>query len=163
VTEPPERPLDIQELFAALARHGVAYLVIGGVAVQVHGHRRTTKDLDVAPAPGADNAVRLAAALAELEARPADGAPGWVPDPEQLAIAAIVPALLTMHGQLHIVPEPRGGNDWDAMRKRALVVDLEEIAVPIAALDDLIRMKLATGRPGDLDDVAVLAAIDRGR
>jgi hypothetical protein len=37
-----DRPLDLGELIAALARHGVDYLVIGGVAAQVHGHRRTT-------------------------------------------------------------------------------------------------------------------------
>ncbi|HEX6687641.1 MAG TPA: hypothetical protein VF085_03125 [Solirubrobacterales bacterium] len=35
-------PLDIGELIAVLARHNVDYVVIGGVAAQVHGHRRTT-------------------------------------------------------------------------------------------------------------------------
>ncbi len=51
----PQRALDLRELFAALAEHGVDYLVIGGVAAQVHGRRRTTMDLDVTPAPDADN------------------------------------------------------------------------------------------------------------
>jgi hypothetical protein len=105
----------------------------------------------------------LAGALAELKARPAAENPGWSPNPEQLEVAAVVPALLTIHGELHVIPEPKGAADWDAMRGRALVVELEKVPVPIVALDDLIRMKLASGRPRDLDDVAVLTAIDRDR
>lgn len=93
-----DRPLDLGELFAALARHGVDYLVIGGVATQVHGHRRTTMDLDLTPDPSPENLRRLGAALADLEARPRDAgaekAELPVSDPERLAIAAIVPPCL---------------------------------------------------------------------
>ncbi len=39
---------------------------------------------------------------------------------------------------------------------RALEVELGSITVPVAGLDDLIRMKLARGRPIDLEDVAAL-------
>lgn len=74
----PERPLDLQQMFAALAEHRIDYVVIGGVAVQVHGHRRTTRDLDVIPAPDEENLDRLANALRELEAHPRD-LPGELP------------------------------------------------------------------------------------
>jgi len=156
-------PLDVQGLLEALSRHRVEYLVIGGVAVQVQGHRRTTKDLDLMPAPGAENAAKLAAALDELGAR-AVAASGEAPSPVspgQLALAGVVPPLLTTHGELHLLPEPKGAAEWTAMRERALVVDLDGIDVAIVGLDDLIRMKLAAGRPSDLDDVAVLTAIER--
>lgn len=53
----PGAPLDLRELLATLQRHEVDYTVIGGVAVQVHGHRRTTKDLDVIPDPAALTAL----------------------------------------------------------------------------------------------------------
>ena len=146
-----ERPLDLGELIAALARHGVHYVVIGGVATQVHGHRRTTMDLDVTPDPDPENLQRLGVALAELEARPRDaaseGAEISVSDPERLAIAAIVPPLLTRHGQIHILKEPKGARGFEEMRERALVVDLDGIEVAIVSLDDLIRMKRAAGRP----------------
>lgn len=156
---------DIEELIATLARHGVEYLVIGGVAVQVHGHRRTTMDLDVTPDPDPENLRRLGAALAELEARPAEGGDGDVEiavgDPGRLAVAAIVPPLLTRHGQLHILKEPKGGRAFGEMRARALVVELEGKEVAIVALDDLIRMKRAAGRPSDEDDVEVLLEVER--
>jgi hypothetical protein len=161
--EAPGRPLDIGRLFGVLERHGVEYLVIGGVAVQVHGHRRTTKDLDVMPAPGGENASRLAAALDDLEARVVGGGGQRLTaaDAEQLSLVPVVPSLLTEHGELHVLPEPEGAGAWDAMRERALVVDLDGVGVAIVALDDLLRMKLAAGRPADLDDVAVLTALER--
>jgi hypothetical protein len=157
-----ERPLDLNRLLETLARHGVDYVAIGGVAVQVHGHRRTTMDLDLVPGPSPENLHRLASALDELEARPRDATPGEaqmsVADTERLAIAAIVPPLSTRHGQLHIVNEPKGARPFDDLRDAALVVEVEGIEIPIVALDDLLRMKRASGRRADLEDIAALTA-----
>lgn len=161
-----ERPLNLGELIAVLARHDVDYVVIGGVATQVHGHRRTTMDLDLTPDPDPENLRRLGAALTELEARPVNGMEVGeisVTDPERLAIAAIVPPLHTRHGQVHVLKEPKGARPFDEMRERALVVDLDGTDVAIVSLDDLIRMKRAAGRPGDLDDIATLTGVERQR
>jgi hypothetical protein len=159
-----ERPLDLNALLRVLAGHGVDYVVIGGIAVQVHGHRRTTMDLDLVPDPDPDNLQRLSAVLEELEARPRDAPAGAsevsVADPERLAMAAVVPPLSTRHGQLHILPQPKGSRPFDALREAALVIEIEGVEIAIASLDDLIRMKRAAGRPGDLDDIAALTAAD---
>jgi predicted nucleotidyltransferase len=154
---PPTAALDLRALLATLHRHGVDYTVIGGVAVQVHGHRRTTKDLDVVARPDRDNLVRLAAALTELEARPRD-VPGGAPSADQLAAAPIVPPLTTAHGELHILRDVPGAPVYADLRARALVVKLDGIAVPIAGLDDLIAMKRASGRAADERDIAALLA-----
>lgn len=145
-------------LLAVLSQHRVEYTVIGGVAVQVHGHRRTTRDLDVIPRPAPANLRRLAAALAELEARPRDFPGADVPSAEQLAAAAIVPPLTTNHGELHILNDVPGAAAYDRLRTRALVIDLDGIELAIAGLDDLISMKRASGRPTDLSDIAALIA-----
>ncbi|HZL05503.1 MAG TPA: hypothetical protein VFE45_08805, partial [Coriobacteriia bacterium] len=84
-----------------------------------------------------------------------------VADPERLAIAAIVPPLMTRHGEIHILKQPKGARPFDEMRERALVVDLDGNEIAIVSLDDLIRMKRAAGRPGDLDDIAALAEVER--
>lgn len=161
----PERPLDVLRLLETLGRHQVEYLVVGGVAVQVHGHRRTTKDLDLVPAPSRGNHERLAAALDELEARQRDIDPGRTEvrptDPERLRIAPIVPPLTTTHGEVHVLNEPKGGAPYEELRSRALVIDLDGVEIAIVGLDDLIRMKRAAGRPEDLEDIAVLTAIER--
>lgn len=157
---PPEAPLDLRALLLTLDRHAVDYTVIGGVAVQVHGHRRTTKDLDVVPAPEQANLVRLTAALVELGARPRDIPGGGVPTVEQLTTAPIVPPLVTRHGELHILRDVPGAPSYEDLRARALVVEFEGIALAIAGLDDLIAMKRAVGRPADIRDIAALTAID---
>ena len=156
MSEPAERPLDVRQLIATLARHGVRFTVIGGIAVQVHGHRRTTKDLELIPDPADDNYRRLAAALEELEARPRDIPGAGAPPAEQLASAPVVPPLLTRHGELHILNEVPGAAPYPELRARALVLELDGIEIAIAGLDDVIAMKRATGREADLADIAVL-------
>lgn len=160
MSEISERPLDLRELFRVLADHGVDYLVIGGVAAQVHGRRRTTKDLDVTPSPDPENFERLSAALVALDAHPVELGPSApTPTAEQLSIAPVVPPLTTRHGDLHILNEVPGATAFTEMRARALTTDLDGIAVQIVSVNDLIRMKQTTGRPGDIEDIQALTAV----
>ena len=82
--------------FAVLAEHRVDYVVVGGVAVQVHGHVRMTNDLDLIPAPDRANLTRLAEALNELEG------PVLNPGSEKLRISTSMLARAT-HWQLERV------------------------------------------------------------
>lgn len=162
MSESPERPLDLRELFRVLDEHGVDYLVIGGVAAQVHGRRRTTKDLDVTPAPDPDNFTRLAAALVALDAHPAELGPSApTPTAERLRLAPVVPPLTTRHGELHILNDVPGATVYAEMRTRALSTDLDGITMHIVGVDDLIRMKQAVGRPSDIEDIEALTTIAR--
>lgn len=157
---PPSAALDLRELLATLDRHHVEYTIIGGIAVQVHGHRRTTKDLDVIPAPDDENLGHLHAALNELGARPRDIPGGPVPTTQQLATAAIVPPLTTRHGELRILRDVPGAPAYADLRERALHIEFDGISLAIAGLDDLLSMKRADGRPADIRDIAVLTASD---
>ncbi len=162
MTDAAARPLDLRELFRVLDEHGVDYLVIGGVAAQVHGRRRTTKDLDITPAPELDNFTRLTAALVALDAHPAEVGPGApTPTAEQLRIAPVVPPLITRHGELHILNDVPGATVYAEMRTRALSTDLDGITTYIVSVDDLIRMKQAVGRQSDLEDIEAFMRIAR--
>lgn len=156
--ELPATPMDVGELLATLSRHQVEYTVIGGVAVQIHGHRRTTMDLDVIPEPSEENLERLARALVELRAHPRD-LPGGPPTAEHLASAPIVPPLATTHGELHILRDVPGARAYDTLRSQALVIEFKGITLAIAGIDDLIAMKRAAGRPTDHRDIAALTAL----
>lgn len=156
---PAERaPFDLARLFAVLGEHGVDYVVIGGVAVQVHGVGRTTFDLDVIPDPAPANLRRLAAALVALDARPADLPTAPPPTEEQLAVAAIVPPLTTAHGDLHILNDVPGVPVYADLRARALEVELDGVRLAFAGREDLVLMKRATGRRQDLEDLERLGA-----
>jgi hypothetical protein len=56
------------DLLLTLTGAQVEFIVIGGVAVGVHGFTRATKDLDIVPSPAHDNLERLAAALGDANA-----------------------------------------------------------------------------------------------
>ena len=158
----PESPLDAERILRALAEHGVEYVLIGGLAVQTHGHVRTTNDADMIPAPTPANLERLAAALHSLDARVLN------PGEEETAIdAKMLPRatiwqFATRDGGIDVMREVPGGRAYGELLDRALHVQLGEIDVPVVDLDDLIQMKLARGRPVDLADVAALTDPDVG-
>lgn len=140
----PETPLDAERILRALADHKVEYVLIGGLAVQTHGHVRTTNDADLIPAPDPANLERLADALRSLDARVLNpGEEDTEIDAKMLPRAPIW-QFVSRDGGIDVMHE----------------VKLDDIDVRVVALDDLIRMKLARGRPVDLADVASLTDPD---
>lgn len=156
---PDERkpePLDAQRILEELAHHRVDFVLVGGMAAQTHGNTRMTDDVDVIPQPDPQNLERLADALRALDARVLN------PGHENLEIeAAMLPRatiwqLATPHGDIDILHDAPGAAPYDELRERALVIALDDLRIPVAGRDDLIRMKLARGRPVDRADVAAL-------
>lgn len=169
VIELPEldRPAaDPRGIFAALARHDVDYLLLGGLAVIAHGHPRTTQDVDIMPAPDQANMGRLAAALAELGAQ-AVGARGErlaldLSHPESLALGNYF--LVTAHGGLDLVNGTRPGlKRYRRLASTSIERTVAGSAVRIVSKDDLLAMKREAGRPKDLRDIAALTAVERDR
>jgi hypothetical protein len=156
----PETPLDAERILRALAAHGVEYVLIGGLAVQTHGHVRVTNDADLIPAPNPPNLKRLAAALNELEASVLNpGQEGLAIDAKMLPTSTVW-QFITRDGGIDVMHEVPGGRPYDELSARALHIRLGDVDVPVVDLDDLIRMKLARGRAVDLADVAALTDPD---
>jgi hypothetical protein len=158
-----DAPLDAERILESLAEHRVDYVMVGGLAVQAHGHVRTTVDIDIYPRPNPSNLARLADALNELDARVLN------PGNEQLQIDAktLPRATLwqfsTRHGAVDVLHDAPGAPPYDALRGRALEVKLGELTIAVASRDDLISMKRATARRVDLEDLAALTELgDRG-
>jgi len=155
-----EQPvLDAGAIFETLDRHRVDYVLIGGMAVQTHGHVRMTNDADLIPSPDPDNLERLAAALRELGARVLN--PGHEDEPvtAEMLPRATIWQFTTDHGGVDVLHEVPGGREFNELRSAALRVSLGSTEIQVAGLDDLIRMKVARGRPVDLEDVAALTEL----
>jgi hypothetical protein len=139
-------------MLRALESHAVDYVVIGGIAAALQGSPYVTTDLDVTPAREAQNLVRLAAALDELDARVrAPGEPRGVPFDRSAQMLARVTVLnlTTRHGDLDITFEPSGTQGYPDLRRTALVLPLRRMRIPVAHLADVIRSKEAAGREKD--------------
>ncbi|MCO5315870.1 MAG: nucleotidyltransferase [Solirubrobacterales bacterium] len=152
--------LDASAIFRTLSGKGVEYVLIGGIAVQTHGHVRMTNDADLIPAPDPANLTRLADALNALGARVLN--PGHELDEISgtMLPTATIWQFATRAGGIDVIHEVPGGRSFDQLRRSALEVKLGPVTVPVVGLDDLIRMKEARGRPVDLEDIAALT--DRG-
>ncbi len=148
-----EIPLDAHAILRVLADHNIDYVLIGGMAVQAHGHPRTTQGMDVMPNPSSLNLTRLRAALTALHARPV-GATRLDDDALDLSTDDVL-ELDTDAGGVDVHLTPPGAAPYAQVRDRALELDLGT-PVAVAGRDDLIAMKRASGRPIDRGDILAL-------
>lgn len=152
--------LDAERILRTLAEHEVDYVLVGGLAVQTHGHVRTTFDVDILPRPEPNNLAKLAGALREMDATILNpGAEGLEIDARMLP-RAMLWQFATRFGQLDVLHDAPGAPRYEELRCRALEVTLGDLEIAVAGRDDLISMKRARGRPIDLDDLAVLTELD---
>ena len=149
--------LQLLDLLRTLAEGGVDFVVLGGVAVAVQGYGRATQDLDIAYATNPENLDALGRVLVDLDARlrgVADVVP-FVPDGRTLRRGQLL-TLDTRLGSLDLLVDPPGAAPYTELRDRADVIALGGFDVRVVALDDLLAMKRAGGRPQDLADIAAL-------
>jgi len=151
---------DPLEILKTLDRHGVKFVVIGGIAGRLWGSTTVTNDLDVCYARDAANLKALAAALGELKAklRGADRDLPFVADARALKAGDHF-TFTTTAGNFDILGTPAGSNGYDGLARTATRMDVGGVTAAVAAIEDLILMKRAAGRPKDLIEVEVLAAV----
>src|SRR3954453_10035766 len=142
-----------EQLIAALNAADVAYVIVGGIAVAAHGVVRATGDLDIVPDGRPENLDRLAGTLSELGAEhPIDG---------KLTGAALARpvsfTLRTRHGDVQVLNRMPSVPPYAHLRANAIRLRLAPGTIAtVCSLTDLRAMKLASGRPRDLADLAEL-------
>jgi hypothetical protein len=148
------------ELLKVLLRHEVEFVVIGGAAIQSHGRRYVTEDIDLTPDTDEANLQRLADALNEFECRlvtdPAVPS-SWVALPANYftprsLLTASLWNLATRHGLLDLSFTPTGfpgGYTELAPRATSMPAAGTSISVLVASLEDVHASKRAADRPKD--------------
>jgi len=155
------------DVFAALHRAGVQYVVVGGVAVVLQGHLRTTVDLDLVVDLAAEAASKAVAALTELGLEPRLPVPAadfadpeirrtWVAE-RNLQVFSFYDPKNPMREVDVFATEPV---PLQTLLADAATVDIGGTPVAVASRRQLIAMKRRAGRPQDLADVAALEALD---
>lgn len=155
------------DVLAALHEAGVRFVVVGGVAVTLHGHLRATVDLDLVIDLVPDNASRAIEVLEGLGLVPRLPVPAASFADSRTREEWVAQRNLTVFS-MHDPTDPRREVDLFAdppippaeLLERADTIMLGGIGVPVARRADLIWMKHLAGRPQDLVDIAALEALE---
>lgn len=172
----------IAELLQSLSEEEVQYVLVGGLAVQLHGYMRSTFDIDLVLAMTNKNLARFIAVAKRY---------GLVPS-IPVSIDSLMDAnqIEQWHREMGQAGKPHSGCSQKGMLAFALrepqigggVVDIlvrpnvpfEQLManavagklfaykVWIASIDDLLTMKRIADRPKDRLDIAALEKIKRG-
>lgn len=140
---------DMKDLIKILHKKNVKYALVGGFAVNYYGYIRTTQDIDFLIYPSSDNADRMMETLSIFGFGEA-GIPKEYFTKEKAAI--------------HIGVEPNRidfltslkGLDNDTIFKNLQDAEIENIAVKIISLTDLIKVKKYSERLKDKADAEEL-------
>ncbi|MBA3728386.1 MAG: hypothetical protein H0W94_04190 [Actinobacteria bacterium] len=151
---------DFLRSLRTLVEQEVRFVVIGGLAGRLHGSTTVTNDLDICYARDEHNLDRLARALRDLNARlrGVEDAVPFVLDAHTLKAGDHF-TFVTDAGSLDCLGTPAGVMGFEQLDRNATVMELNGWSVRVAAVDDLIRMKRAAGRPKDLIEVEILGAL----
>lgn len=156
---------DIPAILRTLVAHGVAFVVIGGVAVAHHGYVRATCAVDVVPRPDPDNLGRLWEALTEMEARPLaldafrpDELPA--PFPREALLELGNWDIATQYGRVDILRFVSGKletpQDYERLADSADEARFDFGRIRFVGYEDLIDLKNLAGRDQDLIDIRAL-------
>ena len=156
----------VHEIFRALAEANARYVVVGGLAVILHGHLRATRDLDLVVSLEQSNCAKAMQALSGIGLRPRlpvsmesfsdpliredwhrnrnmEVFQLWDPANEERSVDVFV-------------HEPI---DFDELHRAAATKEVQGVPIRVASIRHLIQMKRLASRPRDLDDIAALRRI----
>jgi len=151
---------DILAFIRVLGDARVDYVIVGGVAANIHGALRTTLDLDIVYGRAPENVERLVTALAPYEPY-LRGAPGGLPFvlDEPTIARGLNFTLTTTIGNLDLLGEVTGGGRFEQLVAHAEPVELEHRRCLVVTLEALIALKRAAGRAKDREALAELEAL----
>lgn len=160
----PAQRVRADEILRRLVQRGVDFVVVGGIAAELHGSARTTSDLAITFATDDANLAALGDVLTALGVRleEVDEQVPFVPDAETLRRVERL-ALVTSLGGLDLRSCPPGAPPYEELRRDADRYDLGGFNVSVASIDDLIAMLQAAMPTKELLDIEELEAIKRLR
>ena len=147
---------DWNEFIRLANSHRLKYLVVGGVALILHGHARSTQDIDIWIDNKPANIVRLKKVLIDF---------GFE------ALAASLPKLLSPREVLFLGRPPYrldilsgvSGISFTATFRTRHMVEINGMLIPLANASQLLKNKRASGRDKDNQDIHFLEQLIKRR
>jgi hypothetical protein len=167
---------DVDRLIDTLVRHGVEFLLIGGVATQTYGAIRPTTDFDCLVRRAGKNLEQLAAAMRELGARlrvegltDEDAALLPVQISAETLVRMEISTWQTDAGAFDVLVDMPASDGrrlrYEDLVGRANQLNRAGVLVQVASLEDIIASKKWADRPKDreaLPELEAIAAVQAG-
>lgn len=155
-----------ERIFKELQKNDIRYLVIGGIAVNIHGYSRATGDLDIMISFDESNLDAFIALLLELGFKPKmpvkiedlgdpEKVGKWKKEKHMKVFSVYNPANELEH--IDIMTE--NYIDFDDAYKKRESVTAGNIEISVISIDDLIELKKIAGRKRDEIDILALQKI----
>lgn len=159
--------LTMFELLHLLNEHRVDYVLVGGLAVSLHGAVRMTLDVDVVVSMDEANLQRLVMAARLAGLQPVAPVPlesltqpalldQWHREKKLLAFGLRTPD--SKATVLDILVHPP--ISFADLRANASLIRMGSALIPLASIPDLVRMKQESGRTKDRLDIEALEQLD---
>ncbi|MBU2559956.1 nucleotidyl transferase AbiEii/AbiGii toxin family protein [archaeon] len=159
-----------ERVFSELNKEGVRYVVIGGIALNLHGVPRATADLDLAVEIEEKNLEKIAAALKRIGFVPRlpvefkdfsnlGTLEKWRREKKMLAFTFWNPKKSFEEIDI-LIDSPV---DFEEIDKAKEVIKAKNISIPLVSLDHLIKLKEKSGRAQDEADIKSLEKIKNMR
>jgi len=154
----------LETLFQALNQANVKYAIVGGLAVNLHGYQRFTKDVDLIINLQPEEVEVTTEVLQQLDFRPiypvtlkdfnnSSLREEWVAERNMTVFSVVSDTLRGITIDLFVTPP----YDYAEIKKDLYFADItESLSVPVIDLDRLIRMKEDIGRVQDKADAEQL-------
>jgi hypothetical protein len=146
---------EVLALWKSLNQNGVKYLMVGGVATNLHGYTRLTADLDLWIEDTLENRKNLRTTLNEI----------GLGDFEALETTQLIPGWTSISFgsgmELDIMTELAGfpAGEFNKCYKQAPLARIENIPIKFLHINHLIANKKAAARPKDIIDIEELEKI----
>jgi hypothetical protein len=162
--------MSLEIIFRALNEAQVRYLVVGGVAVIAHGHRRFTEDLDLVLDLSPDSLARALTAFESLGYRPIVPVPirdflnpayrlDWMEN-RNMKVFGLVS---DQHPEVTIDIFTKEPFSFDREYARAEVKEFaSDVPAFVVSVPTLIALKIEANRVRDLDDIEKLRQLHPG-
>jgi predicted nucleotidyltransferase len=159
--------IPFERVLRLLNEHEIRYVIVGGIAVILHGSPRLTADLDIiidlepVKARQTIEVLQHAGFMAEIpvdirQFADADVRRSWIAEKNMKALSLhdheMPPTVIDILAESPIA--------FDDLYQRSKLISLDEMTLRVASIPDLIALKRLAGRPEDLSDIAELEKIN---
>jgi len=124
-------------------------MIVGAYALGTHGYPRATGDIDIWVKPDIINSKKLYSALLRF------GAPLGQIQIDEFSIEGVIFQIGVIPRRIDIITKI-DGITYEEADEDKIIVEIEDLKIPVISLEKLIRNKIATGREKDQLDIKTL-------